>query len=57
MKINKTVNQQDYEYMIWRLSRTLNKLGYNMSPTLKKGFSQYAYAYGANKTWTRKQSY
>lgn len=46
MKTNKKLTHQEYEYLVWRLTRTFSKLGYDISSPLKKGYSAYAYKYG-----------
>jgi hypothetical protein len=39
-------SNQEYEYIIWRLSRTLWKLNFSVNSPLKANYGIYAYKYG-----------
>lgn len=40
------ISPQDYEYIVWRLAKTLTKLGFPVNSPLKAGYSAFAYKYG-----------
>jgi len=48
MKMPNIITHTEYEYIVWRLSKTLKKLGYPIESPLKASYSVFATRYGIN---------